>query len=72
MLGLLCPMYLITYVDRVNISTAARDIQKELSLSNTQLGFLQSAFGYPYLLFQISAAGSAIASVRGARCSCAA
>src|SRR6478672_9874100 len=52
-LGLLCAMYLITYVDRVNISTAARDIQKELGLSNTQLGFLQSAFGYPYLLFQI-------------------
>ena len=50
-LGLLCAMYLITYVDRVNISTAARDIQNELGLSNTQLGFLQSAFGYPYLLF---------------------
>src|SRR5438093_541032 len=52
-LGLLCAMYLITYVDRVNISTAARDIQRELGLSNTQLGVLQSAFGYPYLLFQI-------------------
>src|SRR6266545_3546333 len=52
-LGLLCAMYLITYVDRVNISTAARDIQKELGLSNTLLGVLQSAFGYPYLLFQI-------------------
>src|SRR2546422_3179093 len=52
-LGLLCLMYLITYVDRVNISTAADAIKKELLLSNTQLGFLQSAFGYPYLLFQI-------------------
>src|SRR6266550_8610185 len=52
-LGLLCLMYLITYVDRVNISTAADAIRKELGLSNTQLGFLQSAFGYPYLLFQI-------------------
>jgi sugar phosphate permease len=46
-------MYLITYVDRVNISTAANDIQRELGLSNTQLGVLQSAFGYPYLLCQI-------------------
>ena len=46
-------MYLITYVDRVNISTAADAIRTELALSNTQLGFLQSAFGYPYLLFQI-------------------
>jgi len=52
-LGLLCLMYLITYVDRVNIATAADSIRRELRLSNTQLGFLQSAFGYPYLLFQI-------------------
>jgi sugar phosphate permease len=52
-LALLCLMYLITYVDRVNIATAADAIQRELHLSNFQLGFLQSAFGYPYLLFQI-------------------
>ena len=52
-LGLLCVMYMITYVDRVNISTAADSIRRELALSNTQLGFLQSAFGYPYLIFQI-------------------
>src|SRR6478672_6686871 len=52
-LGLLCLMYLITYVDRVNIATAADAIRRELRLSNTELGFLQSAFGYPYLLFQI-------------------
>ena len=52
-LGLLCVMYLITYVDRVNIATAADSIRRELRLSNTQLGFLQSAFGYPYLLCQI-------------------
>ena len=30
-LGLLCVMYLITYVDRVNISTAADSIKRELS-----------------------------------------
>jgi sugar phosphate permease len=52
-LGLLCVMYLITYVDRVNIATAAGDIRKELSLSNTQLGLVFSAFAYPYLLFQV-------------------
>jgi sugar phosphate permease len=52
-LGLLCLMYMITYIDRVNISTALDAIKRELHLSNTQLGFLQSAFGYPYLLFQI-------------------
>ena len=52
-LGLLCLMYLITYVDRVNIATAASEIRKELGLSNTQLGFVLSAFAYPYLLFQV-------------------
>ena len=52
-LGLLCVMYLITYVDRVNIATAAQDIRKELALSNTQLGFVLSAFAYPYILFQV-------------------
>ncbi len=52
-LGLLCLMYMITYIDRVNIATAADSIKRELGLSNTQLGFLQSAFGYPYLLCQI-------------------
>ena len=44
-LGLLCVMYLITYVDRVNIATAATSIRRDLSLTNTQLGFILSAFG---------------------------
>jgi MFS family permease len=52
-LSLLCLMYLITYVDRVNIATAANEIKRELALSNTQLAFVLSAFGYPYVLFQI-------------------
>jgi MFS family permease len=52
-LGMLCVMYFITYIDRVNISTAASEIQKDLSLTNTQLGFVFSAFAYPYLLFQV-------------------
>ena len=52
-LGLLCVMYLITYVDRVNISTSASSIKQELGLTNSQLGFVLSAFGYPYLVFQI-------------------
>jgi MFS family permease len=52
-LFLLCLMYLITYVDRVNISTAAVDIRKEFDLTNTQLGLVFSAFAYPYAIFQI-------------------
>jgi len=52
-LGLLCLMYLITYIDRVNVGTAAGEIGRELSLSNTELGLVFSAFAYPYLLFQV-------------------
>jgi MFS family permease len=52
-LAMLCAMYFITYIDRVNISTAASEIQKELGLSNTQLGLVFSAFAYPYLIFQV-------------------
>jgi sugar phosphate permease len=52
-LALLCVMYFITYVDRVNIGTAASAIQREFGFSNTQLGLLFSGFAYPYLAFQV-------------------
>src|ERR1700722_10695086 len=52
-LFLLCAMYFITYVDRVNVSTAAAQFGAELHLSHTQIGFVFSAFAYPYLVFQI-------------------
>src|SRR5690348_12612779 len=50
---LLCLMYMLFYVDRVNISTAAPLIKSDLGLSNTALGFAFSAFAYPYALFQL-------------------
>jgi MFS family permease len=50
---LLCLMYMILYVDRVNISTAAPFIKTNLGLNNTQLGLAFSAFAYPYALFQL-------------------
>lgn len=52
-LALLCAMYFITYIDRVNVGTAASGIQHDLHLSNTELGLVFSAFAYPYLLFQV-------------------
>src|SRR5262245_49678402 len=52
-LFLLCLMYFLTYIDRVNIATAASDIQKEFGLSKAQYGLGFSAFGYPYLIFQV-------------------
>ena len=62
---LLCLMYLITYIDRVNLSTAAPLIRKEFGLSQTQLGIAFSAFGYPYAVFQII--GGALGDHFGAR-----
>ena len=53
-LGLLCAMYFITYVDRVNIATAGTVMRTELKLSNTELGLVFSAFGYTYALMQIA------------------
>lgn len=50
---IICIMYLILYVDRVNISTAAPLIKADLELNNTQLGLVFSAFAYPYALFQL-------------------
>jgi sugar phosphate permease len=50
---IICLMYLVTYIDRVNIGTAASAMQKDLGLSNTQLGLAFSAFAYPYAFLQI-------------------
>src|ERR1700687_901153 len=52
-LVLICLMYVITYIDRVNVSTASSAFKQELHLSNTQIGLVFSAFAYPYLIFQI-------------------
>src|SRR3984957_21278257 len=52
-LALLCLIYLIFFVNRVNISTAAPLMKTDLNLSNTQLGLVFSAFAIPYALFQL-------------------
>ena len=52
-LALLCAMYFLTYIDRVNVSSAAAGFGSEFQLSKTQIGFVFSAFAYPYLIFQI-------------------
>ena len=46
-------MYFISYIDRVNISVAGPIIRKEWNLSQTELGFVFSAFAYPYAAMQI-------------------
>jgi MFS family permease len=52
-LALVCAIYFITYMDRVNLATAAGDIQREFHLTNTQLGLIFSAYSYPYAIVQL-------------------
>ena len=46
-------LYVVSYLDRVCISAAARDISNELHLTTTQLGVALSAFALAYALFEI-------------------
>jgi len=46
-------MYLITYLDRVNISTAAPVISKEFGFDKITMGAIFSAFVWAYAIFQV-------------------
>jgi len=52
-LGLICLMYLITYLDRVNISTAAPEISKEFGFDKITMGYIFSSFVWAYAIFQV-------------------
>jgi sugar phosphate permease len=52
-LWLTVAVYMITYMDRVVIATAAPSIQKEFSFSLVTMGWIFSAFQIGYALFQI-------------------
>jgi MFS family permease len=53
-LFLVCLMYALTYIDRINVNTAGPVLQKELHLSSAQLGWVFSAFGWAYVCLQVS------------------
>ena len=44
---------IITYIDRVCISQAASDIQRDLGLTKVQMGWAFAAFAWAYALFEI-------------------
>ncbi len=46
-------MYLVTYIDRVNIAAAAPLISKEFGFSKITMGIIFSAFVWSYALFQV-------------------
>src|SRR5712692_3732355 len=52
-LVLISLMYLITYLDRVNISTAAPVISKEFGFDKVTMGIIFSAFVWAYAMFQV-------------------
>ena len=52
-LVLISVMYLITYLDRVNISVAAPVISKEFGFDKITMGVIFSAFVWAYALFQV-------------------
>ncbi len=52
-LALISVMYLITYLDRVNISTAAPVISKEFGFDKITMGVIFSAFVWAYAMFQV-------------------
>jgi MFS family permease len=53
LLGLLTFSCCINYIDRGNLSIAAPQLSKELSLSPARLGWLLSAFFWTYAAFQV-------------------
>ena len=52
-LAIISLMYMVTYIDRSNISVAAPAIAKELSLSKVELGLVFSAFIWAYAIGQV-------------------
>src|SRR5437868_11610843 len=52
-LVLISLMYLITYLDQVNISTVAPVISKEFGFDKVTMGIISSAFVWAYALFHV-------------------
>src|SRR5579864_9409607 len=65
-LFVVCLMYFVAYVDRVNISVAGPAMRKDLGLTPIELGMIFSAFAYPYAAMQI--AGGWASDRFGPRC----
>src|SRR5256886_14995580 len=56
---------IVTYIDRVCISTAAPAIRQELGLSTVQVGWMFSVFTFAYAFFEIPS--GLLADVMGPR-----
>ncbi len=63
-LGLICLMYMITYLDRVIMSNTAPEIQQEFGIDNFTKGLILTPFSGAIHCFKCPAAGSPSALVR--------
>jgi sugar phosphate permease len=52
-LGILCALYFVSYLDRVTISVTAPKIIEEFHFSKTIMGSIFSAFAITYTIFQV-------------------
>ena len=52
-LFMVCLMYALTYIDRINVNTASIAFQKDFNLNPKQVGWVFSAFGWAYLALQV-------------------
>ena len=66
-LGFLCVMSFILYLDRICISQAAKRMEEDLGISHTAMGFVFGSFTLAYGLFQVPTGNWGIATGR-ARC----
>src|SRR5260370_1362116 len=64
-LFLLCLMYLITYLDRVNLANTAPLISQEFGSSTVTMAFIFSAFVWAYALFQVPGVWTGLMFVTG-------
>src|SRR3954453_20802499 len=52
-LGFACALSMITYLDRVCFGTVASNVQREFGLSESQKGWLFTAFAFAYAIFEV-------------------
>src|SRR5436309_10744709 len=52
-LGFLCALAFVLYIDRICIAQAALSIRRDLELSKTEMGFVFAAFTVAYALFEV-------------------
>src|SRR6266850_735920 len=52
-LGFACVLSMITYLDRVCFGTVALNIENEFKLTETEKGWLFTAFAFAYAVFEV-------------------